>query len=558
MSPTRFATRTLLLLLFCALLISTSNAYALSKDYKVCVGLAADPDDPLGPEGVKGVWLERIFLKGALPACRKAVEADPENNTLRYLLARVLHFKALNDDKPDNAEVRKLVNALIDAEYWTAGMMMLSFVDEKHAHRIISKAAEQGHRVANLLQGRVLIRQKKPKEAIPFLQKAANAGVAQAHTAIFVAVNDMFGSDFDQGKALDFLRTGMRLGDPLAGEYIDQIGTQDDQYEHTSIRSRISVNNGNDKGVAISARINTQRRDAELGYADEILELGKNLITRGTPKDRKEAEYWLKSVQSTKPSALFQLFRLYITEEPVRTKGAAHILAKMRNATEKTTGDAYFSKETIKKLTTRVLYERLSNRAHGTLDDIRALVSRDNGEWYDSAIEKMLYKVKAKSLQSNAHRVYLRLSIPSDPESSIHFEFEDIEGAEDKSCIYQSFNELNLDYSLKFTHRNKNRYNKIRGSIESSCAAIFPTRIKVTCETALICGRGDKEDYGRCGRHRSTEYITLPALKYSKSFSTSIDLDTSVRYGTLSRTNCQLMAVDDKKYYGEFRRPAYP
>jgi len=287
MSSVHLTTRTLFVLLFCGLLVKAPNTYASVDDINRCIQLAADPDNPLRPEVVKGVWIERINVQQALPACRKALAAEPENNTLRYLLARTLYSQALTQGVEQDAEFEGMVNNLIAAEHWSTGMMVLDQLKDEDQAMIISKAAEQGHPWASYQQGSTLLKQKKLKEAVPWFEQAINAGVAPAHTAIFILLDSLAGGDFDsynegmREAALKHLRYGMRLGDPIAAEQLNRLGTAEDEYEYNTTEALILINNDSDQGAAISARINARRRYARLGDEDSIYELVNNLQTRG-------------------------------------------------------------------------------------------------------------------------------------------------------------------------------------------------------------------------------------------------------------------------------------
>lgn len=72
-------------------LSGTPSRFTASEEAKIivdCDDLAAHPGNEENPEGVKGVSYDAIDGSKALPACIKAVEAFPENQRMRYQLAR--------------------------------------------------------------------------------------------------------------------------------------------------------------------------------------------------------------------------------------------------------------------------------------------------------------------------------------------------------------------------------------------------------------------------------------------------------------------------------------
>lgn len=572
MTSVHFTVRILLPLLFCGLLLAASSVSARTDNASLCARYAADPDDPQGPEGVEGVWLERINVKVALPACRKAVKAEPENNTLRYLLARTLYSQVMMQGLPINADLQKRLDELLASEYWSAGMMVLSMINnEELVQEISSKAAEQGHPLANYIQGNRMFSQEKNKEGLAFMQKAAEGGIAQAYTSVFVMIHNSMAGNFKsqpaeaRDYALEYLRNGIRLGDHFAGEYIMRFGFQEDEYEYISLDSSLSFNNSYDKSVALDARIKTRRRHIWFGDVDSMIELGKNLLTRGKTGDEQEAEYWLKAAQATDPGALKQLFKMYITADPVRGNDAGNVLELMRGAVIPTAGDAsipdgeaYYGESTIKALAARLHYERLDDSVRGSLRDIRALAQSGEDKWVDYAIEQMLYEVKAKSLRSRSYRVSVFPDDPSSADSSFEFKLERIDGREDRSCMRQHFGALSIDSEKEIVKHGRNWHMDISGRIESECEAVFPARVKLVCETAILCGRGDSDDYGRCGKHRSSEFLDLGAFKDSIPFSISTDLEISTRYGLFSQSECRIMALDDKKHHRKFESLEYP
>jgi len=233
----------------------------------------------------------------------------------------------------------------------------------------------------------------------------------------------------------------------------------------------------------------------------------------------------------------------------------------MRNAGNSERGEAYFLPSTIEELTKRLHYERLDDQVQGSLADIRALSPDgdiERGKWLDSAIDKMLYEVKAKSLQSDTYRVSVNLYKPSDPRSSFSFKFERLDGREDVSIMRHGFSNLNIEETKEFSENERSRHLDFSGHIESEYEALFAVRIKMVCETAVLCGRGDIEDYGRCGRHRSTEYLELPAFKRSVPFFISTDLEIPTKYGVNTKSNCRVMSLDGLKRRKKFERVQYP
>jgi TPR repeat protein len=81
-------------------LCSVTSAYAdVKSDVATCDELAASPVDSQRPKDVAGVPFGNIDTKRAVPACKAALQSNPDNHRMEFQLARVLSAANLEPNK---------------------------------------------------------------------------------------------------------------------------------------------------------------------------------------------------------------------------------------------------------------------------------------------------------------------------------------------------------------------------------------------------------------------------------------------------------------------------
>jgi len=163
----------------------TPAAVAKPASATDCAHLAASPDDLDRPSGLPGIAFEKIDPRQAIPACRKAVDAYPDDPRSAYMLARALDAAKQND------EAIRYYRKAVDAGY-AAAMNNLATKyrggygvakDAAEAVRLYRKAADAGNTRAMLNLGRMYRDgngvAKDAAEAARLARKAADAGAAK-------------------------------------------------------------------------------------------------------------------------------------------------------------------------------------------------------------------------------------------------------------------------------------------------------------------------------------------------------------------------------------------
>jgi TPR repeat protein len=188
-----------------------------------CDQLAAIPDDPTRPSGIVGVDDARIDPARAVPACRAALAASPNDSRVAYQLARAL-AKAGGAE----AEVIELRRKAAEAGSPPA-MAALGYVyrtgsgapkDEAAAARWYRKAADRGYPQGMTSLGYAYrIGAGVPKddaEALRWFKKAADAGNAPAMLNLGAMYERGAGVQKDEAEAIRWYQKAADLGDASA------------------------------------------------------------------------------------------------------------------------------------------------------------------------------------------------------------------------------------------------------------------------------------------------------------------------------------------------------
>lgn len=208
-----------------------------------CDRRAAAPLDPERPTGVVGLEFERLDPAMAIPACRTALQAQPNNPRLMFELAR-----ALSKDDPTNAESVVLFHKAAAAGH--AGAMNslgLLYESGRGVIRDIGKAigwfrkgAEAGNTGAMNHLGLAYRNgfgvPRDPAESLRWFRKSADAGNAVAMIDVGAAYASGAGVPRDPAEALRWYRMAADAGnvaamDRLAMAYQKGLGVTADPAE---------------------------------------------------------------------------------------------------------------------------------------------------------------------------------------------------------------------------------------------------------------------------------------------------------------------------------------
>jgi TPR repeat protein len=156
-----------------------------TPDVTDCDHLAASPDDLDRPSSIPGIAFEKIDPRQAIPACRKAVDARPDDPRSAYMLGRALDAAKQNDEairyyrKAVDAGCAAAMNNL--ATKYRGGYGVAK--DAAEAVRLYRKAADAGNARAMLNLGRMYRDgngvEKNETEAARLTRKAADSGAAK-------------------------------------------------------------------------------------------------------------------------------------------------------------------------------------------------------------------------------------------------------------------------------------------------------------------------------------------------------------------------------------------
>jgi TPR repeat protein len=278
-----------------------------------CDRLAASPSDTL-PVGVTGVPVEQLDPGKAIPACRAALAAHPDNPRLNFQLGR-----ALQKEGGDAADAEALRWFRKAADAGNAGAMSnlgSLYVtgkgvakDEAEALRWFRKAADAGNAGAMSNLGSLYVTgkgvAKDEAEALRWFRKAAEAGDADSMFNLGFMYENGRGVTKDDAEALRWYRKAADAGDA------DSMFNLGFMYE-------------NGRGVAKdeAEALRWFRKAAEAGDADSMFNLGFMYENgRGTARDYQRARDWYKkSVAAGNAAAKADLERLTDLDRQQRKK----------------------------------------------------------------------------------------------------------------------------------------------------------------------------------------------------------------------------------------------
>lgn len=124
-----------------------------------CDALAAHPEDPERPDDVRGVADDALNAEGAVAACRKALDAEPDDPRIKFQLARALLFLGQAEES-----IELLIAAAEDGHgaslaylgditlYGVAGLES----DPETAKNLYTRAAEAGFEPARQLAAEIV------------------------------------------------------------------------------------------------------------------------------------------------------------------------------------------------------------------------------------------------------------------------------------------------------------------------------------------------------------------------------------------------------------------
>ena len=192
-----------------------------------CDRLAASPIDPTRPAGVVGLEFDELDAASAIPACRAALAAEPDNPRLQFELGRA-EMKAGGADEEVLGLFRKSA-----AAGNAGGMNGLGLAYERGigAPRDMSEAlswyrrsAEAGNRAAMRRLGVVYRKgegvEKDLAQAANWFRKSADAGDVVAMTDIGLAYLNGWGVRRDQREAVNWFRKGADDGGPASMNHL--------------------------------------------------------------------------------------------------------------------------------------------------------------------------------------------------------------------------------------------------------------------------------------------------------------------------------------------------
>jgi TPR repeat protein len=177
-----------------------------------CDVLADDPSDPF--RAAPGVEQHLIDAAKAVPTCKAAVEASPEDGRLRYAYARALQ---------------------------RAG-------DEAGALDAYQRAAERGYPIAENMVGLMYQQARQPETAAQWIRKSADHGYLPAQMTLGAFYHQGVGVPQDPKQAAEWFRKAADAGYPLAevalaGLYHKGDGVaQDDQQALVLYRKAAAAN----------------------------------------------------------------------------------------------------------------------------------------------------------------------------------------------------------------------------------------------------------------------------------------------------------------------------
>ncbi len=134
-----------------SLLLICSASVVLAQEITECDKLVAHPSDP--DHVGEGVSSSKVILQKAIPACRKALEQDPDNPRFHYQLGRSLVYWG-DANHGDTSEGIEHVKHASDMEY-TQAMFVLGLMYKRQdkyceAEPVTKAAADKGLKSARI------------------------------------------------------------------------------------------------------------------------------------------------------------------------------------------------------------------------------------------------------------------------------------------------------------------------------------------------------------------------------------------------------------------------
>jgi TPR repeat protein len=177
---------------------TVGQKYATTDDpAAMCDRLAGNPFDPC--KQAPGVPFDEINAKNAVPACRAAVEAAPDEPRFRYQLARALY----RADERDEAAA--LLRTAADQGY-------------PIAQKDLGQLSEAGGGVA-----------KDAAEALRLYSLAAESGYALAFSEVGRLHWDGIGVEVDRAEAVGWFKRGADRDDPFSHRRLAELYETGDQ-----------------------------------------------------------------------------------------------------------------------------------------------------------------------------------------------------------------------------------------------------------------------------------------------------------------------------------------
>ncbi|TFF27392.1 DUF2610 domain-containing protein [Jiella endophytica] len=213
----------------------------LRKAVQACDRLAASEADRMRPRGVSGVPFDKIDAKSAVPACRQAVEARPDDARMHFQLGRALKASggSLNDVVASYQRASELGSPLADASLgsmYVAGNGVQR--DYARALALFRSAADHELPVAQHNLGSMYEKglgvDRDFAEALVWYERAAESGHRAAHgAAARILTGPGYGKIGHYARAAEHWRAATEAGDADAALKL-AIAIRDGQVEPRS------------------------------------------------------------------------------------------------------------------------------------------------------------------------------------------------------------------------------------------------------------------------------------------------------------------------------------
>lgn len=209
-------------------LLAAGSASAAATD---CDRLAAAPNDPERPAGVAGVAIVAIDMEKAVPACRAALAATPDDPRIKYQLARALSLGNEAAVKESNTLLRQSAEAgYPSAMYYFGFMVEYGFGfprDEAAAIEWYRKAAAAEFPRAMVAMGKVLLAGKgitaDPPAAVEWFRRGADAGDPEAMVLLGGAYEEGDGVERNMDTARSWYRNAISAGSSAGQVALDRL-----------------------------------------------------------------------------------------------------------------------------------------------------------------------------------------------------------------------------------------------------------------------------------------------------------------------------------------------